>query len=264
MLKHEDTPHSPPSPAAQVRVTPEELAAAITRLEAKKDAGQRNLEGTVAIGEVVQQLGLDATPEEVLDEVLAGRAQVVPADKRLSSRKRLVLALTAGVAFVGLVAWTTSPKSDNSSAINAMPESPTTYVTALKATPVHITPYPNLGVGDTSGNGFLLSEVGDNQPTHCIYDGNTFQGYSFDAINNGQSWTLIKHDGKVYVRGWIRKTSPKAMRANGIDISTWNSSGFVVPVTLPTDGFKVMPNSGSSVQFHAVDIHTDEHAYEKW
>jgi hypothetical protein len=35
--------------AAQTRVTPEELAAAITRIEARQDASQRNQEGTIEI-----------------------------------------------------------------------------------------------------------------------------------------------------------------------------------------------------------------------
>ena len=43
MLKHEDNLQIPPQSAAEVRVTPEELAAAITRLEALTNAGQQRL-----------------------------------------------------------------------------------------------------------------------------------------------------------------------------------------------------------------------------
>jgi len=71
MLKHEDKLEAPSQPAAQVRVTPEELATALSRIEARKDAGQRHADGTIPIGEAVQQLGLDTTPEEVLAEVQA-------------------------------------------------------------------------------------------------------------------------------------------------------------------------------------------------
>lgn len=73
MLKHEDNPQAqpqtPPSSAAQVRVTPEELAAAVTALQIRKE-GQP---GTIAIGDAVEELGLDVTPEEVLAEVQARR-----------------------------------------------------------------------------------------------------------------------------------------------------------------------------------------------
>ena len=70
MLKHEENAETPARSAAQVRVTPEELAAAITRLEAR----QGGLDGTIPLGEAVQELGLNTTPEELLREIEAGRA----------------------------------------------------------------------------------------------------------------------------------------------------------------------------------------------
>ena len=75
MLKHEDNPDILSQPAAQVRVTPEELATAVSRIEARKDTDQRRADGTIPIGEAVQQLGLAVTPEEVLAEVQVARAQ---------------------------------------------------------------------------------------------------------------------------------------------------------------------------------------------
>ena len=54
MLKHEDNSQTPFPSAAQVRVTPEELAAAITALQIRKE-GQP---GTIAIGDAVEELGL--------------------------------------------------------------------------------------------------------------------------------------------------------------------------------------------------------------
>jgi len=49
MLKHEDSPEMPLQPAAQVRVTPQELAEALARLEARQ--GER--EGTIPLGDAV-------------------------------------------------------------------------------------------------------------------------------------------------------------------------------------------------------------------
>ena len=57
MLKHEDNPQISSQSAAKVRVTPEELAAAITALQIRKE-GQT---GTIAIGDAVEELGLDVT-----------------------------------------------------------------------------------------------------------------------------------------------------------------------------------------------------------
>ncbi len=74
MLRQED-PHPTPDTlsAAQTRVTPEELAHAIASLEARRLDETRHQENTIPIGEAVRELGLDATPEEVLAEVRAQR-----------------------------------------------------------------------------------------------------------------------------------------------------------------------------------------------
>lgn len=75
MLQHEPQEQTPEIPAAQIRVTSEELAQAINALEASKDAAARHLTGTVPIGEVVQELKLEATPEEIWAQVQRQRAQ---------------------------------------------------------------------------------------------------------------------------------------------------------------------------------------------
>lgn len=75
MLQHESQEQPTTTPAAQVRVTSEELAQAINALEASKDEAARHLAGTVPIGEVVKELNLEATPEEVWAQVQRQRAQ---------------------------------------------------------------------------------------------------------------------------------------------------------------------------------------------
>lgn len=74
------TPPAPETPAAQIRVTSEELAQAINALEARKDEAARHLAGTVSIGEVVQELNLEATPEEVWAQVQKQRARKASED----------------------------------------------------------------------------------------------------------------------------------------------------------------------------------------
>ncbi len=85
MLQHE--PQEPqeqpaPTPAAQIRVTSEELAQAINALEASKDEAARRLAGTVPIGQVVAELKLEATPEEVWAQVQKQRAQAAEEEAR--------------------------------------------------------------------------------------------------------------------------------------------------------------------------------------
>ena len=68
MLQHEQ-PVTPIVPsAAEARVTPEELNAALKALEDRQS-------GTVAIGSVVDELRLNATPEQIWEQVQQQRAQ---------------------------------------------------------------------------------------------------------------------------------------------------------------------------------------------
>ncbi len=252
MLKHEDNPQTRTQPAAQVRVTPEELAAAVTALQIRKE-GQP---GTIAIGDAVEELGLDVTPEEVLAEVQAGRVKQRYLNKHPSKRgQRSVLALGLAMILLGLVGGGNSllhqHDGSNMTQVNWSPN------------PISLTLAPNLTVGDASGKTLMLSEVGDNQSVRCTFDDQSSRlGYYYP--NSSALWRLVKHDGKVYARGWMLNVSPKVMDYEGVDVATENNSGFNVPITLPLDGFKVLPSVGSIAQFHAVDVHLDKHAYEKW
>jgi len=245
--------------AAGVRVTPEELAAAISRIEARKDAEQRQVDGTIPIGEAVQQLGLEATPEEVLAEVRAGRQRQTMTRKRLPPiAGRLVLALGLSGIMLGL-ALGGNGLSQMHSHVSAG-QSSVSNDTDLR----HISLDPNLRVTDTTGKIFMISEVGDNQPVQCDFDtGNS----RFKSLGDGRlfHWTLIKHNGKVYVRGRIVRMSPKVMQTDGALVGVDQTAPpYVVPVTLPMDGFEVHSSGNEQEQFYALNIHLDEHAYEKW
>lgn len=78
MLEHQEANSESSQPAAQVRVKSEELARALASIEARRQEEARQLEGTVVIGDVVQELQLDATPEEVWAEIQKQRAQARP------------------------------------------------------------------------------------------------------------------------------------------------------------------------------------------
>jgi len=256
MLNHEQPQEQLQPPAAQVRVTPEELAAAIARLEARR-AGA---DGKIAIGDAVTELSLDATPEEVLAEVQAGQnqPQAVKPRRSLSLRQRLSLYAAAVLVSVGMTAlW--ARETVIAPADTAV--STTNPVINYGPPPQHILLAPNLLVGDRTGKMVLLSEVGDNQPVHCSYGGGGFQRYS---SGNGTQWTLIKHGGKTYVRGWILKMSPAVLAQDGADVSTNGDPAYAVHITLPVRGFEVTIPSDDDARFHAQNIHLDGHAYEKW
>ena len=261
MLKHENNQETSSPPAAQARVTPEELATALSRVEARKDNGQRHVDGTISIGEAVQHLGVDATPEEVLAEVQAIRQEPTRTKgQQVSHRQRLALLSGIGLAgmglgLIGLVGWWSvlhpaERQAEPAVAVN------------LADLPKPILLDPTLLVGDASGKVVMLPEVGDGQPVRCGYGGGAFQQYRPDGSES--LWTLVKHDGRLYVRGRIPRMSEQALLTSGTDVTIADAVGFVVPVTLPLNGFQVTSGNGSDVEFHAVNIRLDKHAYEKW
>ena len=264
MLSHEQPEEQAKEPlAAQVRVTPEELAAAVARLEARR-AG---VDGKIAIGDAVSELSLDATPEEVLAEVRAGQRQLqaVKPRRSFSLRRRLAVYFAAGTLALGITALVGVRTAVTAPSPESMSVSQADNLSPQPAPAQHISLDPNLLVGDRAGKMVLLSEVGDNQPVHSNYYGGGFQQYS---PGQGTKWTLIKHGGKVYVRGRILKMSPAALAQDGADMYAAGDPSFVVPVTLAIQNFTVSsansPYQSPDAAFHAQNITLDQHAYEKW
>ncbi|MGI4788308.1 MAG: DUF3060 domain-containing protein [Janthinobacterium lividum] len=93
MLKHE-TEESISENAAQARVTPDELNAALKALDADKQQVARLEASTVPIREVVDELHLDATPEQIWAQVQKQRAQkeqTLPVEERSSGVTKKVV-----------------------------------------------------------------------------------------------------------------------------------------------------------------------------
>jgi len=74
------------APASQRRVTPQELTRALAAIETKKEEAarrqeeeERSVAGTITLGEAVEELGLESTPEEIWAEVQAQHAQALEA-----------------------------------------------------------------------------------------------------------------------------------------------------------------------------------------
>jgi len=116
MLKH-DEPQD--LPAASQRVTAEELSRAVSAVDEARAAEQ--IHGTAPIGQVVEELNLDATPEEIWAQVQRQRAEdaaktpaqtgrVSPAARQVRERRKgngWVLVVLGCMGFVGLVSQLT-------------------------------------------------------------------------------------------------------------------------------------------------------------
>lgn len=73
-MLQQDPPNNAETPAARIRVPSDELAKAITAIEARRHAEAERLQGAIALGDAVQELQLDATPEELWAEIQKQRA----------------------------------------------------------------------------------------------------------------------------------------------------------------------------------------------
>ena len=86
-----------------------------------------------------------------------------------------------------------------------------------------------------------------------------------------KSWTFIKHNGNLYVRGWIAARVTQArLKDETLNILNTPDSPTLgmtpTPVTLRVDNFNGDAWGGTEQEqtIYAHDVHLDSHAYEKW
>lgn len=256
MLKHTETESEPVS-AAKVRVTPEELAAALARLEARQEAGRHHVDGTVEIGEVVQELGLNVTAEEVLREV----QQLHAKPKR--NRDYRALACAIGCLFLpmlgGLAKYHLFHKSPDAGLTQAE--------IADRYFRMKIDPYTLVQASTKEGPiTETLAEVPDGQLFQCdLHGANHFSGIGDYPTT---SWTFLKHQRKVYICGWTQRSSTKALLQNGVTMYRQSSDlPGGVKISLPLDGFiHANPNETEEnpEKIEADVAALDKLAWEKW
>ncbi len=332
MLKREEAQHE--QAAGEVRVKKEELARAISILEARRQAEAQAQEGTVVIGDVLQQLQINVPAEEVLHEIEALRngqpqEEVLerPIDPLRSAHAKLITGIVlvplAAVILGGLLFHPVSPRQP--SVTNYPPSfivgSPYSMPNRASLMP----PPLNLGArvtgqemneGGFNASSVLkpLSAVPNNQSVHCSSDSlrqlfssegrrllaepidpsrfrrsiDAFMDRHLDAAALAKSdqsfdvrpglkapWTLIKHDGNLYVRGWIaaKFTDAQAQKrpvALHADPRSFDAGITPLQITLKADfnpsyGLQWgVGSEGSIAQMSVRNATLDSHAWEKW
>ncbi len=191
MLKH-DEPHD--LPAANQRVTAEELSRAVSALDEARAAEQ--IHGTAPIGQVVEELNLDATPEEIWAQVQQQRAEnaataasVKTARVSPTARRRVrgwreikgwVWILFWCGGGLGLVSHWTHPAGPPAGVVISGDAQTLTSATAGKSVEV-------------SGSGDTLTLTGDCPVLTITGDGNRIrvQGRVGRVVADGDSNTVI-------------------------------------------------------------------------
>lgn len=325
MLKQEA--NQPEQAAGEVRVKKEELARAISILEARRQAEAQAQEGTVVIGDVLQQLQINVPAEEVLEEIEAlrdGYPQEEVLERPADPLRTVHAKLIAGIVLVPLAAivlgglifnpFRAAPPVPVSGP--NMPQGSVPLWLSSPAAMSRLMP-PNMSGAEMNEGGFNassvlkpLSAVPDNQPVHCNTDSlrhllsdpanfqpqasmsfgpnAAYQDRHLDAalvaksdqkfdVRPGlqKSWQIIKHDGSLYVRGWVAaKFTPAQGQARPVSLHA-NPHSFdagITPqqITLKADftpisdfGSGMGPN-GYVTEMPVRNAAPDSHAWEKW
>lgn len=268
MLHHEEEPEN--VGAAQVRVTAEEFARAVARHQARREEAARKLEGTVSLGEAVQELNIDITPEELLAEVQAARAEqlqtapIVPQARR-QPRWGLVIASAGLLAMFSVVSlrMSVAPSRQNPQTMPAVNLSPPSVVP--------VTAPNTILVQDNSGKSPVLrtlQEIPDGVPVRCSLTQTDGHATLADFSNPNTAWALIKHEGQVYIRGWIPAMSPEAMRTNGVTLYDRKE---LVPngaapqaVSLRLSTILAVPGQGDDEMIVTRTVLPDAHFGDRW
>lgn len=254
MLKHTEN-ETEASFAAKVRVTPEELAAAVAVLEARKQGAS----GTIAIGDAVDELLLDSSPSDILREVETRREQ--QAGKR--KKKKLTVQYAWSVAVIALTC-------------GGLALSPTHHTSPRRTAAV--APW------------FTLSGVPDEQQVYVdtpgleqIVGGQAPAQIPVYKSSQGIRWGVIKHSGKVYVQGYALQMSEKHMQGRDFDLYnaedadiTGREKGYIVRqdgkmmrdvkiiLAIQTFSYDDAQQEADRARITVCDVHTDSHLWDNF
>ncbi len=330
MLNHTE---NEPVPAAQTRIKTEQLARAVAAIEARRQRDAQALVGTLVIGEAVEELSLDMTPEEILAEVEAQQEEQREQEEQKEAsglylheyenasntpswRMPMWLLVSSAVSALGIIIWwgTANQTQPISSTVYppqvVMPTYPTVNPQSLPGpTPpaFYGTPPGHMITRIPDGVSFgcapyTLERVlhGENLADIQVYDDEEAFLYGRRHFADGlpfaspmtlsyrnRGWTLIKHKGRFYVRGWaylptlaptsirvfntpdapeIRdKASEITLPTQGVHYEAMYSRLFFRPPTGVTSGSgSGMETPSNQLEIRATNVHLDSHAYENW
>lgn len=214
------TPESLES-AAQYRVSAQELSHVVNIIQARKEAEARQRANTVALGEAVEQLGLEMTPDELLAEIQADRARRSGSSrpKRQNNTQRrtfTTFAVCAGLAgmMVSSIHLHNLRRAHWESRISPqfLPGDYTLEATSpypIAPETVTVTDTPSADVTPATPVQFrAFNQFGEYEKADCDFDslrdladGKSASNVMVQTYESGQDklWTLEKRDGDVLV-----------------------------------------------------------------
>jgi hypothetical protein len=250
---HQQTRTNLPLPrwtAADERVTAQELSTAIRAVEQRRRESSERRTNTLTLGEAIEHLSLDATPEELLAEVEQQRRLAAVARRRGSLRpKRLPqrwLCWPAGVA-VALV-WFGA----NFVSVRQEHHRRTAHPVLATSTPRSAPSDIPVTVPGPDGRPAVvtLAEVPEGQAalvsSAALPRLMRVEPAVHEVLRSDLYWTLVRYGGRVYVRGYLDTTAarraaligPFSLRNESPQVDG-NGRPLSPSVTLPLDAFQV-------------------------
>ncbi len=217
-------------------MTPQELTQAMAAIEARRDADQMHVAETIPLGEAVQQLGLEMTPEELLAEINAQRTaaqtppQLAARTQTRSLRSRLKTAVIAVSLAANLIlGFTVLARYEHQ---NAAPPAPPPAAQPLAANVAGDLNLSNIAPDTT----FYATHDALYQMSHGDKWLEIPIAQAQDLTRNGSAqWAIVKRAGdKVEVRGWSRGDVESGSLS---DLTPVKSDDAQHPVTIPVERF---------------------------
>ncbi len=278
------TPESVES-AAQYRVSAQELSHVVSILQARKEAEARQRANTVALGEAVEQLGLDMTPDELLAEIQSDRARRSGGSRpnRQNNAQRhtfATFAICAGLA--GMMVCSIHAHRLNRamwenrhSPFSAYSISPADRIPMTETTPDIAPPVVEV---TTTAPFRPFAQFEDNERADCDFQSlrdlaNGKSGAEVLVQPNGTGedklWTVVKHDGEVLVFAYATlDETAKAMNGHAAHVYASEQEGTqeqLLPLRLLQNAelMDIPGQSGANLNAHDTvgDVKPTDRAY---
>jgi hypothetical protein len=265
------------TPLIEHRVTTEEFTQAVAALESRKEEERQRLAGTVPIAQTVQELGIDAAPDEIWTEVQAQRARQAAAQTAPPPHEETGQQIPNRNYFPYQSVYRDVPRRHQRWFTILIMAFFFTRIFSLNVHHPHGVVSP---ITTTTASIKTLAEIPNGHTVYC--DNATLQNLDFEIDHVGppsqalvheqrgkNDWALIKYDGHVYLRGYTIALSDQAMQAQPVKI--YNSSPAQgLPITVRLDRLEWQGNmSGGDMNGNWSEItvshpQLDSHAHEAW
>ncbi len=278
------------APIEGKRVRPEELAAALSAIEARRTAAMNS---TVVLQEALSELQIDATPEEVWQEIETRRKaeETATQAKVQKKRRRTIQGAVIAASLLGIALAVRSVVVDATTLYPAPVPRQAVQQTPVRAyaQPLNLTtltpsmrPLGQIRNGTTFPvDGSMIMDLrralygtGMQQPLPKSEQDLILIDTNPPYRNARRTWMVLKDNDKLYLRAWTLKKLPletlKSQRLTYHNVPGDNPAvqDVYVPITIPLDGisnnYSMMSSSSAGSRLEVQIEKLDNNAWDRF